>query len=74
MRVTKDICRDTFCKKNFSCLSGNHEHLCKVDSTVGAVIFVKRQLDSACKYCLSYGNSYVCTCPTRKEIYSENRV
>ena len=74
LRVADDIVKETHCTNNFSYLTDKRECLCEVDSAVGRVLFIKSQFSIACKYCLSYGGSYICTCPTRNEIYKKYRV
>ena len=71
LRVAEGTIKDTHCANDFSCLAGKKECLCEVESTVGKVIFIKSQFHIACKYCLSYGGSFICTCPTRNEIYNK---
>ena len=62
------------CRSDFSCLSGKKECLCPVeDSFDGIVLFVNPPCSSACGYMMSFGYSYVCNCPIRKEIYSKYR-
>ncbi len=60
------------CKNEYSCLSGSSKCLCCVtDSFDGAVLFVNPPCSNICGYLMSYGYSYVCNCPTRKEIYNK---
>ena len=33
------------------------------------VYFIKHPKDKRCNYALSFGGSYICNCPTRREIY-----
>lgn len=58
------------CEWNFACLLGKNECLCEVeDSLDSRIVFIKPMLDFMCNYRMSFGYSYVCNCPTRKEIY-----
>ncbi|HIC91190.1 MAG TPA: hypothetical protein EYP21_03835 [Syntrophaceae bacterium] len=61
----------TKCKKGFSCLSGERKDLCKISYCVSnEIYFLNHCNDTSCGYAISFGYSYVCTCPTRKEIYN----
>ena len=60
------------CRNDYSCLSGKKECLCSVtDSFDGKVLFVKPLCSNECGYKMSFGYSYVCNCPIRKEIYNK---
>jgi len=58
------------CKYNYSCLNDNPECLCDIDYDLGEgkILFLKSDQLINCNYMLSYGNSYICTCPVRKKI------
>ena len=72
MRVAEDTLRQTFCGNNYCCLFGKQEDMCKVDSTAGKTIFIKSpSTNDFCKYCFSYGDSFICNCPTRNEIHKK---
>jgi hypothetical protein len=74
IQIGEDILKKTIsCEKNFSCLSGQKD-LCEMKSQiVRAVYFIKHPKNKRCNYCLSFGNDYICTCPTRQEIYKRYR-
>jgi hypothetical protein len=60
------------CSENFACLLGNNKCTCDVvDCSSGTVHFVTplKQRES-CKYKMTFGYSYTCNCPVRKEIYN----
>lgn len=58
------------CGNNFSCLNGAENCLCEVDHMVdGKLLFIKPRNKINCDYKTSFGYSYYCNCPTRKEIY-----
>ncbi len=60
------------CRHSFSCLSGGDECLCQIkDSFDGKVLFVAPPCSDVCDYIMSFGYSYVCKCPVRKEIYNQ---
>ena len=60
----------TKCEKNFLCLSGDTEHLCKVEYCVSETVHFIKNLRVNCSYKASFGNDFFCTCPIRKEIYN----
>jgi hypothetical protein len=59
------------CKKNFECLTNKDYKLCKVVSSIkDDVIFIECKEKRNCNYRMSFGtSSFICNCPTRKEIY-----
>jgi len=72
MKIEKEILEKTVhCKKNFDCIINNN--ICgKVVSCVDKEVhFVECREINFCNYRLIFGNSYICTCPTRKEIYNK---
>jgi hypothetical protein len=74
IRVAKDTLKQTRCESNFSCLTSKPECMCDVNSTVGSILFVKSPSNISCNHCIAYGDSYVCTCPTRNELYNKYRL
>jgi hypothetical protein len=63
------------CKKNHSCLSGQRYDLCKVELNVDDKIhFVKCMNNEPCSYRISFGYSYVCLCPVRKELFDRYNI
>ena len=65
----------TQCKKNFNCLSSEKHIFCKVESCVnGSVHFIKCLDEENCNYRSSFGNSLMCNCPTRKEIFNRYNI
>ncbi len=79
MRVKLEVSADTLkktekCRNNFACLDGKDNCLCEIeDSFDSRVLFVKAG-NRPCDYKMSFGYSYVCNCPTRKELYSRYKV
>lgn len=73
LKVSEDVLKDTSnCKQGFSCLAGKGDCLCEVeDSSNGMVLFIKPACKSGfCYYRLSFGCSFICNCPVRKEIFN----
>jgi len=58
------------CIYHFACLSGDEKCLCAVDDNFnGKILFIKPHNHNACSYRMSFGYSYICKCPVRKEIF-----
>ncbi len=58
------------CNSSFSCLFGVKDCLCEVDDLLRDVLFVKRANLEFCNYRMHFGNSIVCICPVRRELYN----
>ena len=71
IEIDKEILQKTTnCIENFDCLNNTNHIYCQVENVVSdRVIFVKCLNGDYCKYKLNYGNSYICGCPTRIEIF-----
>jgi hypothetical protein len=74
--ISEEILEQTkHCNKDFSCLSGNKECLCEIKECVGCIVlFIKHQVNNGCNYKKYFGYSPLCTCPTRKEIYKQQKI
>ena len=72
MEIEKEILDKTVhCKKDFDCIKNNNI-CCKVESCIDKKVhFVRCSEENACNYRISFGHSYICTCPTRIEIYNK---
>jgi len=70
-RVSDDILNSTSkCRNDFSCLYGETDCLCEFNDAIeNKLLFVKPNKNATCNYMLSFGYSYLCNCPTRKEIF-----
>ena len=63
------------CKKGFSCLPGQREDLCQVESCInGKVHFIKCLDKDPCPYQDTFGDGVICHCPIRKELYNKHGV
>jgi hypothetical protein len=75
IKIADDTIRHTTkCKLNFSCLLGNRKDLCKVEYCVGKIHFMKCLNKEYCDYQIPFGDSRICNCPTRKELYSRYKI
>lgn len=73
IEIDKAILNNTnACGKNFECLKNENHIYCKVESCVSdKVHFVKCKSENSCNYKISFADSFVCNCPTRKEIFNK---
>ena len=74
IKIDEDILKSaTRCKKNLFCLSGND--ICKVEYCVdGKIHFIKCMNLDPCNYRISFGYSFVCNCPVRKELFNRYKI
>ena len=69
------ITKTTHCEKNFDCLKSDKHHCCKVKYCVNKEVhFINCANNINCSYKMIFGNSFICICPVRKEIYNKNGV
>ena len=75
LKVDDDVIKNTNrCKKDHSCLSDLTD-LCKVEMCIADKIhFIKCMNERACNYRITFGYSFVCTCPVRKELYNKYKI
>ena len=52
--------------------SGTSEEPCKAENLVNDVLFVEAAHAFLCYHRTSFGDSYICRCPVRKEIYERH--
>ena len=63
------------CKKNFSCLDGGKDCICKiVHSNNNHTVQIEGKPVSACNYILSMGSKMYCLCPVRNELYNRHKI
>ncbi len=67
--------RTQYCEKGFSCLGGGEQYLCEVKCPAQYnTLFINPKSDRDCTYCTLFGNSLLCFCPTRNEIYNRYQI
>ena len=74
MNIDKEVLKQTTkCEKSFSCLKNTNHVYCKVESCVSKKVHFIKCLnnDEYCVYKMAFGTSFVCNCPTRKEIFNK---
>lgn len=60
------------CSKDFNCLRNEGHVICEIETCINnKVHFIKCKSDLSCNYKTYFGDSYVCTCPVRIEIYTK---
>ncbi len=58
------------CSDDFSCLTGDSKCLCEAVSAIdNKLLFIKSEQYKSCNYKVSFGYSFFCHCPVRKELY-----
>jgi HD-GYP domain-containing protein (c-di-GMP phosphodiesterase class II) len=75
--ISEDIKRRTIqCSQNFQCLIDDYWEMCTIEraATKDGLVIKKRKHENDCRYLLLFGNSYICHCPTRYELYNEYHV
>ena len=67
--------KTTKCSWNYSCLEDNNspkcsvnKSMCEVENTLENYLFVDWNHED-CHYKLEFGDSFICRCPVREEIY-----
>ena len=66
---SETLARTIHCREGFACLVG--QHCCSVESCIGGtILFVRRPPEDVCYYAVHFGDGCLCSCPTRKELYS----
>jgi hypothetical protein len=69
------ISRTTKCNARFGCLDNHIKFHCKIDKSVGNVIFVSDEKHGLhCTYMLPFGSSFICVCPVRNEIFRKYKI
>jgi hypothetical protein len=72
MKIDREVREATHnCHTDFSCLMKEGYAVCKAESLIGkTVLFIKREYGRECSHRIIYGNSVICSCPVRKEIFT----
>lgn len=60
-------------EKGGSCPNGQ-ESPCEVESLLHDMLFVKASHATLCPYRTSFGASFACYCPARKELYEKHGI
>ncbi len=75
-QIDEEILRQTTeCQHNFKCLDTGDCPGCEAESKIGdGHVFVKMNENQICPYKMSFGPAYICSCPTRCEIYRKYNI
>jgi hypothetical protein len=70
----KILTKATSCSKGFACLNGDNTVNCKIQYCINRQIhFIESSGTKTCNYKMHFGESFICICPVRKEIYKKYR-
>ncbi|CAG0996542.1 hypothetical protein METP2_02955 [Methanosarcinales archaeon] len=73
IKIDEEILKKVNCKKNLSCLSGTD--ICKVELCIdGKIHFIKCINLEPCHHRISFGYSFICKCPVRKELFNKYKI
>ena len=67
--VPKDILAETNCDRDFSCIYGNANMMCKIEENIGEILFMKGKGLKSCRHKTLLNSSHKCECPVRKSIF-----
>jgi hypothetical protein len=68
---SETVGRATQCNKKYQCLEDEKRHVCPPDYQIPEDgLFIRRLSMDDCPYVIPFGNSHVCDCPVRVELYS----
>jgi hypothetical protein len=63
----------TKCKFSFQCLNEKSRDVCSINYCVNPC-FLKTVKTGDCPYKMMFGDSYICNCPTRAELYKRYQI
>jgi len=68
--------KTTRCNNNFRCLHDDSFRICPVESKIKEDIYFIKAVNPmrGCNYCLAFGDSHICRCPTRSELYERYKI
>jgi len=70
IKIDKKIIDETKCDFNFICLK-NNKPLCVVERCLDKVCFLHSCHEGVCNNKIFYGDSIICNCPVRIEIFNK---
>ena len=76
IKIDERILKETIsCERYFECLKDDKKNSCAVENfNYEKVLFIKCVANRICSYKRSFGNSFMCACPTRIEIFNKYRI
>ncbi len=76
IKISDEIIKSaTECDNSLQCLKNPENIKCKVERCIEKEVhFIKCLYKSTCSYKMSFGHSYLCNCPVRKEIFNKYKI
>ncbi len=74
INIDKKIIESTKCDYDFFCLKDNEKPFCKVEYCVDKVCFINTSVDKPCSNKIFFGESVICNCPVRIEIFRKYNI
>ena len=70
------ITKTTRCRNNFKCLTDGGFDLCPIDGQIMEGYCFIRMVNHTnnCNYHISFGDTHICSCPVRNELYKHFKV
>jgi hypothetical protein len=73
--ISDEILDKTNCPFSFQCLNEENIDICPVDRCLsGNFSFLKTVKPNHCAYQMEFGNSQICICPVRAELFRHYRI
>jgi len=70
--IDQEIIDKTTCEYEFACLKNNNtDFICKVDRCLDGICFLSSPKEQQCNNKIYYGDTVICNCPVRIEIYDK---
>ncbi len=70
-KISDEILKNTtLCPNKFQCLKASTIDVCNINKAINEeVLFIDRKKGRYCPYIIPFGYSYICVCPTHRELY-----
>jgi len=68
--------KTTRCTFKFQCLNDDSFPMCSIEDKIKEGIYFIKMFNpmNGCNYCVAFGGSHLCLCPTRSELYEQYKV
>ena len=68
--------KTTLCNAKVKCLNDDMIPMCPIEDKIKEGIYFIKMLNSmnGCNYCVAFGGSHLCICPTRGELYEQYKI
>ena len=72
---SETVNRTTRCLHDHACLTSDGWEMCRLERKLeGNGAFIASRVRNFCPYVMSFGDDYICNCPTRLELYDRYHV